>query len=78
MRTLVAEPDTRSVVFAGDDLGDLPAVAALRDLDLPALVVCSDSPESPAGLRRGADLVVDGPAGVVGFLDALAAAARRS
>jgi trehalose 6-phosphate phosphatase len=37
-------------------------------------VVCSDSDETPDALRLEADLVVDGPPGVVAFLDALAAA----
>jgi trehalose 6-phosphate phosphatase len=60
------------VVFVGDDLGDLAAVAALRRLDVTGMVVCSDSPESPRALRREADLVVDGPDGVVEFLAAVA------
>lgn len=78
LRSLVVETGARSVVFAGDDVGDLPAVAVLRRLDVAGLVVCSDSPESPDLLRRAADLVVDGPAGVVEFLGELAVAARRN
>lgn len=74
MRALVAETAPRSVVYAGDDLGDLPAVAVLRELDVAALVVCSDSGESPDALRREADLVVDGPPAVVAFLAKLGAA----
>ena len=72
LRALVAETGARSVVFVGDDVGDLAAVSALRSLDVAGLVVCSDSPESPDALRREADLVVDGPDGVVAFLVALA------
>jgi trehalose 6-phosphate phosphatase len=75
MRDLVAESGVRAVVFAGDDLGDLPAVAALRSLDVAGLVVCSDSAETPAELRDTADLVVDGPSGVLGLLRELAVAA---
>jgi trehalose 6-phosphate phosphatase len=68
---LVAEVGAAAVLYAGDDLGDLPALAALRALSgrgLHVVVVCSDSPETPAALREGADLVVDGPAGVLGVL----------
>jgi trehalose 6-phosphate phosphatase len=62
----------RPAVYAGDDVGDLAAVAALREMDVAALVVCSDSAESPSGLREQADLAVDGPSGVVSFLRSLA------
>ncbi|MEU0336591.1 trehalose-phosphatase [Streptomyces sp. NPDC006193] len=63
------------VVYAGDDLGDLPAFAAvdkLRADGTPGLLVCSGSAEVPE-LAERADLVVDGPQGVVAFLRALAA-----
>ncbi|MFJ2949845.1 trehalose-phosphatase [Streptomyces sp. NPDC087226] len=63
-----------SVVYAGDDLGDLPAFAAvdeLRSAGVPGLLVCSGSDEVPE-LRERSDLVVDGPAGVVALLRALA------
>lgn len=65
-----------AVLFAGDDLGDLPAydaVEALRADGVPGLLVCSGSSEVPAALRTRADLVVDGPAGVVAFLRELLA-----
>lgn len=74
LRRLVADTGARTVVFAGDDLGDLPAVAALHELDVDALVVCSDSEETPVRLREAADLVVDGPAGVVALFRAIARA----
>jgi trehalose 6-phosphate phosphatase len=64
-----------SVLYAGDDLGDLPAYAAvdkLRADGTPGLLVCSGSDEVTE-LRRRADLVVDGPEGVVRLLRALAA-----
>ncbi|WP_424869212.1 trehalose-phosphatase [Streptomyces sp. SAI-229] len=63
-----------SVLYAGDDLGDLPAYTAvdkLRSAGTPGLLVCSGSDEVTE-LRERADLVVDGPAGVVGLLRALA------
>ncbi|MET9441531.1 trehalose-phosphatase [Streptomyces sp. NPDC006610] len=64
-----------SVLYAGDDLGDLPAFAAvdkLRGEGVPGVLVCSGSDEVTE-LRERADLVVDGPEGVVGLLGALAA-----
>jgi trehalose 6-phosphate phosphatase len=66
----------RAVLFAGDDLGDLPAydaVVRLRQDGIPGLTVCSASAEV-SELRERADLTVDGPPGVVAFLAALAAA----
>ncbi|MDT0405205.1 trehalose-phosphatase [Streptomyces edwardsiae] len=63
-----------SVLYAGDDLGDLPAYGAverLRASGVPGLLVCSGSDEVPE-LRDRSDLVVDGPAGVVALLRALA------
>ncbi|MFF4984425.1 trehalose-phosphatase [Streptomyces sp. NPDC001046] len=62
------------VLYAGDDLGDLPAYAAvdaLRAEGTPGLLVCSGSDEVTE-LRDRADLVVDGPQGVVHLLHALA------
>jgi trehalose 6-phosphate phosphatase len=48
-------------------------VAKLRADGLAGLAVCSGSAEVPA-LTKLADLVVDGPAGVVALLDGLATA----
>jgi trehalose 6-phosphate phosphatase len=76
LRRLVAEHHPAAVLFAGDDLGDLPAFAAverLREAGTPGVTVCSASAEA-AEVAERADLVVDGPAGVVGLLDALTAA----
>jgi trehalose 6-phosphate phosphatase len=74
IRTLVAEAATSAVVFIGDDLGDLAAFDAvdqMRSRGLPGLLVCSGSTEERA-LAERADLVVDGPPGVVALLEALA------
>ncbi|MFI9171820.1 trehalose-phosphatase [Streptomyces lincolnensis] len=68
------EISAESVLYAGDDLGDLPAFGAvdkLRSDGTPGLLVCSGSDEVTE-LRERADLVVDGPAGVVHLLRALA------
>ncbi|MCX4575833.1 trehalose-phosphatase [Streptomyces sp. NBC_01571] len=70
----VREVGAEAVLYAGDDLGDLPAFAAvdkLRSDGVPGLLVCSGSSEV-AELADRADLVVDGPAGVVHLLRALA------
>lgn len=81
LRAVVDELNAGALVFAGDDLGDVEAfraVSALRDGvrpgpgGLPGLLVCSGSEEQTA-LVELADVVVDGPAGVVGFLTQLAA-----
>jgi trehalose 6-phosphate phosphatase len=75
LRAFVAEQEATGVVFGGDDLGDVEAFEAVRSLragGLPGLVVCSASTEQP-DLVRLADVVVDGPAGVVELLSALAA-----
>ncbi|NHC46783.1 trehalose-phosphatase [Motilibacter aurantiacus] len=79
LRTLAAEaaaPGPSAVVFVGDDLGDLAAydaVDALRAEGVPGLLVCSGSDEV-VELARRADVVVDGPAGVVQWLEGLALA----
>ncbi|MBB2914764.1 trehalose 6-phosphate phosphatase [Streptosporangium becharense] len=62
------ERAARSVLFAGDDLGDLAAFAAVRACGLPGVTVFSGSSE----LEVEADLVVDGPGGVIGLLNAIA------
>ncbi|MFJ9646923.1 trehalose-phosphatase [Streptomyces sp. NPDC004244] len=65
-----------AVVYAGDDLGDLAAYAAVekrRAEGLPGLLVCSGSEEVPE-LASRADLVLPGPAAIASFLSALAAA----
>ncbi|MET7566956.1 trehalose-phosphatase [Streptomyces sp. NPDC005492] len=71
----VRETAAESILYAGDDLGDLPAFAAvekLRSDGVPGLLVCSGSDEVTE-LRERADLMVDGAAGVAGLLSALAA-----
>ena len=75
LRAFVAEQEATGVVFGGDDLGDVEAFEAVRSLraeGLPGLVVCSASTERP-DLVRLADVVVDGPQGVVELLTALSA-----
>lgn len=74
LRHLVDEKKIRQVVFAGDDLGDLPAFRAVEQLrgeGVPGLLICSGSHEEDA-LRELADLIVDGPEGIAVWLTQLA------
>ncbi|PVE14235.1 trehalose-phosphatase [Streptomyces scopuliridis] len=71
----VREVGAETVLYAGDDLGDLPAYAAvekLRSDGHPGLLICSggDVPE----LAERADLPLPGPAALADFLAALAEA----
>jgi trehalose 6-phosphate phosphatase len=77
LTALAAEREAHAVMFAGDDLGDLAAFEAVRRLrgeGHPGLTVCSASAENTR-LAEEADLVVDGPDGVLALLAALAGAA---
>ncbi|MGI5273170.1 trehalose-phosphatase [Nonomuraea sp. CA-218870] len=69
----LAERAARSVLFAGDDLGDLAAFDAVRSAGLPGVTVCSGSAEVTE-LADRADIVVDGPEGVVALLRELTSA----
>lgn len=74
LRDIVDERDGRSVLYAGDDLGDLPAFAAVTELrgrGVPGVAVACASTEV-AELTAHADLVVDGPAEIAGLLGTLA------
>ncbi|MFT4164771.1 MAG: trehalose-phosphatase [Microlunatus sp.] len=74
MHAIVAERGARAVIFAGDDLGDLPAFEAVEQLradGLQGLLICSASHEEDA-LTEHADLVLDGPSGVAAWLHQLA------
>jgi trehalose 6-phosphate phosphatase len=72
---LARERAADSVVFCGDDLGDLPAFAAVRGLraeGIKGCAVASASAESPQ-VADQADLVVDGPEGIVALFTTIAA-----
>ncbi|HEX2375174.1 MAG TPA: trehalose-phosphatase [Actinomycetota bacterium] len=70
VRRVVAESGARALVVAGDDLGDLPAFAAVAELG-DGLRVVARSAEVPPALLEAADLVVDGPEGVRELLEHL-------
>lgn len=79
LRRVVAEKHPRQVIFAGDDLGDLPAFRAveqLRSEGVDGLLICSASHEEDA-LTPMSDLVLDGPAGVAAWLSRLAQSLSR-
>ncbi|TSD68239.1 trehalose-phosphatase [Aeromicrobium piscarium] len=74
LAALAAGGSFASVVYIGDDLGDLPAfdaVDTLRAEGLFGLLAVSASTEQQALVPR-ADLVLDGPDGVAEWLTALA------
>ncbi|MDQ3752747.1 MAG: trehalose-phosphatase [Actinomycetota bacterium] len=61
----------RGAAFVGDDRGDLPAFDALDRLEaegLTTIKVGVRSLESPPELLRRADVIVDGPSGVLEWL----------
>jgi len=74
LRSYVAEIGARHVIFAGDDLGDVPAfetVVELRAEGVTGLLICSASAEQDA-LVALSDLVLDGPDAVATWLEELA------
>jgi trehalose 6-phosphate phosphatase len=75
VRKVIVESGARSLVVAGDDLGDPAAFAAAAQLATDggeALRVAVRSDEAPERLRAEADLVVEGPSGLREFLEQLA------
>ena len=72
VRALVARAGVSRALYAGDDATDLDAFAGLDAAGLELAVrVAVDSGEAPPGLREAADVVVDGPAGVLTLLRGL-------
>lgn len=74
---LVGEHALEAVLYAGDDVADLDAFAALDRLALAgsvavAVKVAVEGPETPTTLVAAADVVVQGPVGLVALLRTLA------
>jgi trehalose 6-phosphate phosphatase len=73
IRRLLETTGARSILYAGDDLGDLAAVRAIeqhRNGGLTAVIVATRS-SGATELTDAADIVVDDPTGVVTVLTAL-------
>lgn len=73
LRRVVAQIRPEALLFGGDDVGDIPAfeaVAELRRGGLLGVTVCSASAEAPQ-MAELADVVVDGPDGMVALLAGL-------
>ena len=69
-----------AAAYLGDDAGDLPAFDALDRLStrgMATVKVAVATVESVASLTAAADVVVDGPAGAVGFLAGLLSSLSR-
>ena len=69
----------RAVAFLGDDRGDVAAFGALDRLaaaGVRTVKVAVSTAETPQVLLDEADVVVDGPAGALAFLEALAQTAE--
>jgi len=71
LRRVIAEESLRGAMAGGDDVGDIPAFAALDGLEV-SLRVAVASAESPSELTRSADVVVGSPQEFVALLDELA------
>ena len=74
IRRVIGDSKARGVVVAGDDLGDFSAFAAALELKAAggdALRIAMDSAEAPPALIDKADLIVDGPRGLLEFLSRL-------
>jgi trehalose 6-phosphate phosphatase len=73
----LAEDGVKAAIYGGDDRTDIDAFRRLRELRdqgrlEAAVCVGVSSPEAPAELAELADLTVDGPAGWLAVLRALA------
>jgi trehalose 6-phosphate phosphatase len=70
-----------AVLFAGDDIGDLDAFAALDRLGTRGLWTCAIAAggrETPADVLAAVDLVIEGPSGVAALLASIADELERS
>jgi trehalose 6-phosphate phosphatase len=73
LRRLIESTGARSILYAGDDLGDLAAYRAIqeqRDAGLRGVLLATRS-SNATELIEAADIVVDDPSGVVTVLTAL-------
>ena len=73
VRTILEHPTVRTVVYAGDDKGDLAAFAAAQRAGGMAIAV-DHGDETPQEVRDAADVVIDGTDAMATWLHDLAAA----
>jgi trehalose 6-phosphate phosphatase len=74
VKRIVAGTGARAALYAGDDLPDLEAFAALDELANEGVVVVKiavGGPETPAALTRAADVVAADPPALVALLGTL-------
>jgi len=72
---IARDRELAAVLFAGDDVGDLDAFAALDRLATRGLWTCAIAAggrEAPAEVLAAADLVLEGPSGVAALLASIA------
>jgi trehalose 6-phosphate phosphatase len=67
IRSLLADRGLGRALYAGDDATDLDGFQALAELEVGIRIAVA-SAEAPLALLQEADLVVDGPAGLVDLL----------
>jgi trehalose 6-phosphate phosphatase len=70
VRALLGDRSLTRALFAGDDTTDLDAFEAVEELEV-GVKVAVGSGEAPPELLAHADLVVDGPTGLVELLRTL-------
>ena len=75
LERITRERGLRGILFAGDDVGDLDAFAALDRLRANGLWTCgvvARARETPPQVEAAADLIVDGPPGIAALLGSIA------
>jgi trehalose 6-phosphate phosphatase len=74
VRRVAGEERLRGLLYAGDDLPDLEAYAAVEELQrtgLPGVRIAVRSANAPEAVLEAADIVVEGPAALVELLRGL-------
>jgi len=75
VRTVAADSGAELVVYAGDDIGDLPAFAAVRALGGTTIAIDHGTETDPRVLQAG-DAILAGPPAVASWLGELRSAVR--
>jgi trehalose 6-phosphate phosphatase len=68
---LATRAEPAAAIYAGDDLEDREAFEALDPLGIPACRIAVLGAETPEELRRAADVLVEGPPGLLDLLRTL-------